>query len=132
MNKTSKGFNSFRLSDETEAILTSISKIINNISKFLFWLLLEYFARQNCFSFHRNRRDTMAINFWQFSTQNSVISATTFIKNGPNFPPQCLFQAPRLLKSRNQVAQLPTTSLLQARHQSNLENVLNFHIKVWK
>ena len=51
--------------------------------------------------------------FWEFSMHNSVISATTFIKNGPNFAPPRLFQAPRLLKSRNQVVQLPITPLFQ-------------------
>ena len=72
------------------------------------------------------------IIFWEFSTHNSVISATTFIKNGPNFAPPRLFQAPRLLKSRNQVVQLPITPLFQPPHHSKLENVFDFHIKVWK
>ena len=45
--------------------------------------------------------------FWEFSTHNSVISATTFIKNGLNFPPPLLFQAPRLLKSRNHILATP-------------------------
>ena len=79
-----------------------------------------------------NRRDVTAINFLRISTHNSVISTTMFIKNGPNFAPPCLFQAPRLLKSRNQVVQLPTTSLFQPPHHSKLENVFGFHIKVWK
>ena len=69
--------------------------------------------------------------FWEFSTHNSVISATTFIKNGPNFPPPRLFQAPRLSKSRNQVAQLSTTPLFQPPHHSKLENK-TFHMIVWK
>ena len=56
-----------------------------------------------------NRRDVMAINFLKIFTHNSVNSATTFTKNGPNFAPPRLFQAPRLLKSRNQVVQLPIT-----------------------
>ena len=49
--------------------------------------------------------------FREFSTHSSVISAITFIKNGPNFAPPRLFQAPRLLKSMNQVVQLPPTPL---------------------
>ena len=49
--------------------------------------------------------------FREFSTHNSVISATTFIKNGPNFAPSRLFQAPRLIKSMSQIAQLPPTPL---------------------
>ena len=49
--------------------------------------------------------------FWEFSTHNFVISGATFIKNGPNFVPPRLFLAPRLLKSRNQVVQLPATPL---------------------
>ena len=65
--------------------------------------------------------------FWEFSTHNSVISTTTLIKNGPNFAPPRLFQAPRLLKSRNQVVQLPITSLFQPPHHSKLENVFDFH-----
>ena len=56
--------------------------------------------------------------FWEFSTNNSVIWATTFIKNGLNFAPPRLFQAPRLLKSRNQVVQLPPTPLFQPPHHS--------------
>ena len=36
------------------------------------------------------------------STHNSVISATKFIKNGSSLAVTCLFQAPHLLKSRNQ------------------------------
>ena len=56
--------------------------------------------------------------FWEISTHNSVISATMFIKNGPNFAPPRLFQAPRLLKSRNQVFQLPPTPLFQPQHHS--------------
>ena len=55
---------------------------------------------------------------WEISTHNSVISATTFIKNGPNFAPPRLFQAPRLLKSRNQVVQLPPTPLFQLPYHS--------------
>ena len=70
--------------------------------------------------------------FWELSTLNSVISATTFIKNGPNFTPPRLFQVPRLLKSRNQVVQFPTTPLFQPPHHAELENVFGFHIKVWK
>ena len=70
--------------------------------------------------------------FWEFPTHNSVISATTFIKNGPNFAPERLFQAPCLLKSRNQVVQLPITSLFQPRHHSKLKNYFDFHIKVKK
>ena len=66
--------------------------------------------------------------FWEFSPHNSVISATIFIKNGPNFAPPRLFQATRLLKSRNQVVQLPTTPLFQPPHHSKLENVFGFHI----
>ena len=34
---------------------------------------------------------------WEFSTHNSVIWATMFIKNAPNFTPPCLLQAPLLL-----------------------------------
>ena len=68
--------------------------------------------------------------FLEFSTQNSVISVTTFIKNGPNFAPPHLFQAPRLLKSRNQVVQLHPTPLLQPPHHSKLEHAFDFHIKV--
>ena len=49
--------------------------------------------------------------FWEFYTHNSVISATIFIKNGPSFAPPRLFQATHLLKSRNQVVQLPITPL---------------------
>ena len=64
--------------------------------------------------------------FWEFSTHNSVISATTFIKNGPNFPTPRLFQATRLLKSRNQVVQLPTAPLFQPPDHSKLENVFDF------
>ena len=52
--------------------------------------------------------------FWEISTHNSVISATTFIKNGPNFAPSRFFQAPRLLKSRNQEVQLPPNSVISA------------------
>ena len=70
--------------------------------------------------------------FRKFPTLNSVISATTFIKNGPNFAPPRLFQAPRLLKSRNQVVQLPITPLFQPPHHSKLKNVFDFHIKVKK
>ena len=70
--------------------------------------------------------------FWEFSTHKSIISATTFTKNGPNVAPPHLFQAPLLLKSRNQVAQLPTTPLFQLTHHLKLENVFDFHIKVWK
>ena len=61
------------------------------------------------------------------STRNSVIWATMFIKNGPNFAPPRLFQAPLLLKSRNQVVQLPTAPLFQPPHHSKLENVFDFH-----
>ena len=43
-------FNILKLSNETEATLTSFTRIIINISKFLFWLLLEYSARQNCYT----------------------------------------------------------------------------------
>ena len=68
--------------------------------------------------------------FGEFSSHNSVISATTFIKNGLNFAPPCLFQAPRLLKSRTQVVQLLITRLFQPLHHSKLENVFDFHIKV--
>ena len=67
--------------------------------------------------------------FREFSTHDSVISGTTFIKNGPNFAPPHLFQAPRLLKSRNQVVQLPITLLFQPPHHSKLENVFDFHMK---
>ena len=70
--------------------------------------------------------------FWAFFTHNSVISATTFVKKGPNFAPPLLFQAPRLLNSRNQVVQLPITPLFQPPHHSKLENVFDFHMKVWK
>ena len=63
--------------------------------------------------------------FWEFYTHNSVISATTFIKNGPNFAPPCLFQEPHLSKSRNQVVQLPTTLIWATR-------LLKINIKVWK
>ena len=69
--------------------------------------------------------------FWEFSTHISVISATTFIKNGPNFAPPRLFQAPRLLKSRNQVVQLPITPLFQSPHHSKLKSVFDFYI-AWK
>ena len=55
---------------------------------------------------------------WEISTRNSVISAMSFIKNDPNFAPPRLFQAPSLLKSRNQVVQLPPTSLFQPPHHS--------------
>ena len=55
---------------------------------------------------------------WEISTRNSVISAMSFIKNDPNFAPPRLFQAPRLLKSRNQVVQLPPTPLFQPPHHS--------------
>ena len=58
---------------------------------------------------------------WEFSIHNSVILATTFIKNGPNFTPSRLFQAPYLLKSRNQIVQLPITLLFQPPHHSKLE-----------
>ena len=61
---------------------------------------------------------------------NSVISVTSFIKNGPNFALPRLFQAPRLLKLRNQVVWLPTTSLFQPSHHSKLENVFDFHINL--
>ena len=54
--------------------------------------------------------------FREFSTQNSVISATTFIKNRQKVAPPRLFQAPRLLKSRNQVVPLPITPLFQSPH----------------
>ena len=77
-----------------------------------------------------NRRDITVINFREFSTHISVISATKFIKNGPNFARPRLFQATRLLKSRSQVVQLPTTPLFQPPHHSKLENVFDFHIKV--
>ena len=70
--------------------------------------------------------------FWEFSTHNSVISAITFIKNGPNVAPSPLFQAPRLLKWRNQIVQLPPTPLFQPPHHSKLEQVFDFHKKVWK
>ena len=55
---------------------------------------------------------------WEISTRNFVISAISFIKNDPNFAPPRLFQAPRLLKSRNQVVQLPPTPLFQPPHHS--------------
>ena len=61
--------------------------------------------------------------FWEFYTHKSVISATTFIKNGPNFAPPCLFQEPHLLKSRNQEVQLPTTLIWATR-------LLKINIKV--
>ena len=61
---------------------------------------------------------------------NSVISVTSFIKNGPNFALPRLFEAPRLLKLRNQVVWLPTTSLFQPSHHSKLENVFDFHINL--
>ena len=69
---------------------------------------------------------------WGFSTHNSVISATTYIKIGPNVAPPRLFQALRLLKSRNRVVQLPPTPLFQPPHHSKLEHLFDFHIKVWK
>ena len=69
--------------------------------------------------------------FWEFSTHNSVISVTAFIKNGPNLAPPHLFQAPPLLKSRNQVVQLPQTLLFQPPHHSKLEHIFDFHIKAW-
>ena len=65
----------------------------------------------------------------EFSIDNSY-SAITFIKNSPDFAPPGLFQALRLLKSRNQVVQLPITPLFQPPHHSKLENVFDFHIKV--
>ena len=43
---------------------------------------------------------------------------------------QSLLQGPHLLKSRNQVVQLPITPLYQPPHHSKLENVFNFHKKV--
>ena len=64
--------------------------------------------------------------FWKFSTHKSLISATTFIKNGLNFAAPRLFHAPR-----NQVVQLPITPLFQPLHHSKLENVFDFLIKVW-
>ena len=76
-----------------------------------------------------NRHDVTAINFLTFSTHNSVISVTTFIKNGPKFARPRLFQVTRL-KSRNQVVQLPTTPLFQPPRHSKLENVFDFHINV--
>ena len=109
-----------------------------NLSQLDNWASLTLQAFQNYWNLYviysslPNRLDVTAINFWEFSTHNSVISATTFIKNGPNFAPPRLFQAPRLLKSRNQVVQLPTTPLFQPPHHSKLENVFGFHIKVWK
>ena len=68
--------------------------------------------------------------FWEFSTHNSVISATTFIKSCPNFAPPCLLEIPHLLKSRNQVVQLPIILLFQPTHHSKLESIFNFHISV--
>ena len=68
--------------------------------------------------------------FWEFSTHNSVISATTFIKSGPNIAPPCLFEVPHLLKSRNQVVQLPIIPLFQPPHHSKLESTFDFHISV--
>ena len=56
--------------------------------------------------------------FWGVFTRNSVISATKLIKNEPNFAPQRLLQAPRLLKSRNQVVQLSPTPLFQPPYHS--------------
>ena len=68
--------------------------------------------------------------FWEFSTHNSVISATTFIKSGPNIAPPCLFEVPRLLKSRNQVVQLPIIPLFQPPHHSKFKSTFDFHISV--
>ena len=70
--------------------------------------------------------------FWEFSAHNFVVSANTFIKNGPNFALPRLFQATRLLKSRNQKVQLSTTPLFKPPHRTKLENVFDFHIKVRK
>ena len=74
--------------------------------------------------------------FWEISTHNSVISATTFIKNGPNFAPPRLFQAPHLLKSRNQVDQLLSTPLFQqplhsARFRFSHKNVKIKLLNAW-
>ena len=69
---------------------------------------------------------------WEFSTHSSAILVTMFIENNPNFGPSRLYQAPRLLKSRNQAVQLPMTPLFQQTHHSKLENVFDIHIKVWK
>ena len=67
--------------------------------------------------------------FWEFFTHNSVISATTFIKNGPNLAPPRLFQATHLLKTKNRVVQLPRTPLFQPPHHLKLENVFVFTYK---
>ena len=73
-----------------------------------------------------NRRDATAINFLRIFHHNSVISATTFIKNGPNFAPPRLLQAPRLLKSRNQIVYLPITPLIQPLHHSKIRERFQF------
>ena len=77
-----------------------------------------------------NRRDVTAIIFLIIFHPQLCYFSHTFIKNGPNFAPLRLFQAPCLLKSRNQVVQLPPTPLFQPPHQSKLEHVFDFHIKV--
>ena len=87
------------------------------------WKLLLFFSKINLSRFEKEMKKTSQkstvpsridvtsrqLILWEFSTHNSVISATTFVKNGSNFAPPRLFQAPRLLKSRNQVVQLPIT-----------------------
>ena len=57
-----------------------------------------------------NRRTSRQLIFWEFFTHNSVIWATTFIKNSPN-----------------SVVQLPTTPLFQPPHHLKLEDVFDFH-----
>ena len=57
--------------------------------------------------------------FWEFSTHNSVILVTTFIKTGPNFALLRLFQTPGLSKSSNQLVQLLTTPLFCHRITQN-------------
>ena len=51
--------------------------------------------------------------FWEFSMHNSVISATTFIKNGPNFAPPRLFQAP-LVKIKESSSSASHNSVISA------------------
>ena len=114
-------------------ILISICRLHLKINLCFQPFCCKYYSRVFLFTVpSRINVTSRQLIFWEFSTRNSVISATTFIKNGPNFTLRRLFKASRLLKSRNQVVQLPATPLFQPLHHSKLENVFDFYIKVWR
>ena len=116
--KISLKFFLFFLIFSTFGILGNSGLISSWLWRFFRYLSFTVIAHRVCSSTLPSRIDMTSrqLIFWEFSTHNSVIPATTFIKNDPNFAPPLLFQAPRLLKSRNKVAQLPTTPLFQPPH----------------